>query len=207
MILLLTRNRPLNAAEARALPNGCKPVDGTDGVVARADVDLPVAALLGFAVTMGRAVPDAIFVAQESGAPTVVKVPEGVKVAPPEEAKVERDPWRLLDAGKLPEAEKIFTELGEKLPQRERVRGLFTDDNPERAAFGCKLARIAGMRSMAINLRGLLGHGHPDVRAAACTALGALAGPSMAPAVAALQNDPDNEVRTAAIAALAALGG
>lgn len=198
MVLLLARQKPLTQAEIRALPAGCAATEGRDGIVARAELDLPVAQLLGFAVSMGRAVPDAIFVARDGD-------PQAAAAEVEEEAVIEHDPWRLVETGRLADADRVFAGLGEALsgPARDRVRGLFSDPDPARAALGCRVARYARLRSATVTLRDLLGHAHPDVRTAAIEALSELAGPSVAPSVARLQNDPDATVRAAATAALA----
>ncbi|MDP2305472.1 MAG: HEAT repeat domain-containing protein [Pseudomonadota bacterium] len=217
-ILLLSRPRPLTAAEKRLLPKGCVATDGAEGVVARADLDLPLAGLLGYAVAMGRAVPDAFFGVQEAAAAPAVDTgapaPEGTAVASsampdaPEETITESDPWRLVDGGKIPQAERVFASGNGLDPVgRDRCRRLQASGDPEEVALGCRIARLTNWKSIVVNLRPLLKHAHPSVRRDAAEAIGALAGPSMAPTVRLLINDPDAEVKAAAIAALARLGG
>lgn len=222
-ILLLSRPRPLTAAETRLLPKGCTATDGGEGVVARAEVDLPLAGLLGYAVAMGRAVPDAFFGVQEvpavstgappPGTPSAAEVamnpaaPAAV-AAPAEEVITEADPWKLVDAGKHAQAERVFGGGNGLDPAgRERTRRLLTSGDPEEVALGCRISRLTQWRSIVVNLRPLLRHEHPSVRRDAAEAIGALAGPSMAATVRPLVNDPDAEVKAAAVAALARLGG
>ncbi len=207
-ILLLSRPKPLTPAEAKALPRGCVAVDGSGGVVARAEVDLPLGGLLGYAVAMGRAVPDALFSVED----LVAVAPVAVESAPVGDAGgeviTETDPWALVDAGRPADAERVLA-AGNGLDQhgRERCRALIMDRDPARAALGCRIARITNWKSIVVNIRPLLRHDHPTVRRDAAEAIGALAGPSMAQAVRALVDDPDAEVRAAARAALARLGG
>ncbi|MES2640990.1 MAG: HEAT repeat domain-containing protein [Myxococcota bacterium] len=223
-ILLLSRPRPLTSAEIRLLPKGCVATDGAGGLVARADLDLPLAALLGYAVAMGRAVPDAFFGVQEHAAAPVVDTgapaPDGTRAvavpppaaapaaAPPEETITETDPWKLVDAGKVAEAERVFASGNGLDPAgRDRCRRLQSSGDPEEVALGCRIARLTNWKSIVVNLRPLLKHAHPAVRRDAAEAIGALAGPSMAATVRLLINDPDAEVKAAAVAALARLGG
>lgn len=221
-ILLLSRPRPLTPAEVRLLPKGCVATDGSDGVVARADLDLPLAGLLGYAVAMGRAVPDAFFGVQEHPAAAVVDTgapaPDGTRAAaaPPPvaaapaqaETITETDPWKLVDAGRFAEAERVFAAGNGLDPAgRDRCRQLQASGDPEQVALGCRIARHTNWKSIVVNLRPLLRHAHPSVRRDAAEAIGVLAGPSMAATVRPLITDPDAEVKAAAIAALARLGG
>ncbi|MDP2315353.1 MAG: HEAT repeat domain-containing protein [Pseudomonadota bacterium] len=229
-ILLLSRPRPLTPAEIRLLPKGCVATDGSAGVVARAEVDLPLAGLLGFAVAMGRAVPDAFFGVQETPPPanTGAPAPEGTIVgsaatggaavpvpaappaalAPTDDVITETDGWKLVDAGQIPQAERVFG-AGNPLDAagRDRCRRLHNSGDPEEVALGCRIARLTNWKSIVVNLRPLLKHAHPSVRRDAAEAIGALAGPSMAATVRPLLTDPDAEVKAAATAALARLGG
>jgi hypothetical protein len=198
--LILSRASPLSRTEAAALPRGCVATDGAAGVVARAEIDLPLGQLLGYAVAMGRAVPDAIFMVQE-GAPAVPADPVT------DEVITETDPWKLVDAHKYDEAERVFG-AGNALNAdgRLRVNQLWTSQNPGDVALACRIARLTQWKSAVTNLRRLLTHAHPDVRRDAVTAIGALAGPSMEVAVRALEADPDAGVREAAKEARAKLG-
>jgi hypothetical protein len=65
IVLTLHRDEPLSREERAELPPGCYPVMSTDDVIARAELDLPVAHMIRFAVEMARAVPDADLEAQE----------------------------------------------------------------------------------------------------------------------------------------------
>lgn len=217
-VFLLSRPKPLTSAEQRALPKGCVATDGSGGVVARAEVDLPLGGLLGYAVAMGRAVPDALFSAENlpavapvdaapvAAAPSAPAAPTA-PAAPPE-VITETDPWKLFDAGKLADAERVFASgNGLDAPGRERCRTLLMGHDPVTVAFGCRVARVTNWKSIVVNLRPLLRHDHPQVRRDAVEAIGALAGPSMAGTVKPLVNDPDADVKAAATAALAKLGG
>lgn len=236
-VFLLSRPKPLSSAEVRLLPKGCVPTDGSGGVVARAEVDLPLGGLLGYAVSMGRAVPDALFSAENlpvvapvegmrgapavppasasaAGAPAVPSAPAvpaapSLPSAPPaDEVITESDPWKLYDAGKMAEAERVFG-AGNGLdgPGRDRCRALLMGRDPAAAAFGCRVARLTNWKSIVVNLRPLLRHDHPEVRRDAVEAIGALAGPSMFATIKPLLSDPDAEVKAAATAAVAKLGG
>jgi len=223
-ILLLSRPRPLTAAETRLLPKGCTATNGSDGVVARAELELPLAGLLGYAVAMGRAVPDAFFGVQElpavsTGAPPPAGA-EAPASAPPAQAAptasappaddviTETDPWKLVDGGHNAQAERVFAGGNGLDPAgRERTRRLLNSADPEEVALGCRISRLTLWKSVVVNLRPLLRHEHPSVRRDAAEAIGALAGPSMAATVRLLINDPDAEVKAAAVAALARLGG
>lgn len=204
-VLLLSRPKPLTPAEVKALPKGCFPVDGGDGVVARAEIDLPLGGLLGYAVAMGRAVPDALFSVED------VPVVHPVEVAPaaaPAEVITEADPWALVDAGRPADAERVFAAGNGLDPAgRDRCRLLLASGDPHMVALGCRVARITNWKSIVVNLRPLLRHDHPAVRRDAVEAIGVLAGPSMAGAVRPLAADPDAEVKAAALTALARLGG
>jgi hypothetical protein len=226
-VLLLSRPKVLTAAEIKALPKGCVATKGEGGVVARAEIDLPLGGLLGYAVAMGRAVPDALFsveglhvVAASTpapgaapgaspgagiGAPAPTALAEGSGA---DEVITEADPWKLVAAGQLAQAERVFA-AGNGLDSagRERCRALFTDRDPERLALGCRIARVTAWKSIVVTLRPLLTHAHPSVRRDAATAIGALAGPSMAATLRPLLADPDAEVRAAATEGLAKLGG
>ena len=59
IVLTLHRATPLRRDEIAALPQGCYPVMSAGTVVARAELDLPVAHMMRFAVEMIRAIPDA----------------------------------------------------------------------------------------------------------------------------------------------------
>lgn len=226
-ILLLSRPKPLTPAEVRALPRGCVPVD-EGGVVARAEVDLPIVGLLGYAVALGRAVPDALFSVLEEGvgergsatvAAAAAASPERAsmttgRVAPSaptagattDEVITETDPWKLVDARRIADAERVFAAgNGLDSPGRERCRALLAARDPAEVALGCRIARLTSWRSIVVNLRLLLRHDHPAVRRDAVEAVGALAGPSLAAAVKPLLDDPDAEVRAAATAAHARL--
>lgn len=201
-VLLLSRPTPLTSAEVARLPRGCVATDGAGGVVARAEVDLPPGALLAFAVAMGRAVPDAAFAVQEG----VVAPPP----SPPPDAEniTEHDPWKLVAAGRIAEAEKVFAAgLGLDAAGRDRVRSLWRSVDPEQAALGCRIARASAWKAAATDVRRLLSHAHPVVRREAAATLGEIAGPSLAMAVRPLVDDPDAEVREAARAAVKRLGG
>lgn len=191
-VLLLTRATPLTPEEAARLPRGAVAADGTDGVVARADVELPQGGLLAFAVALGRAVPDAVFAVQEGPA---AELPDA-------------DPWRLVEEGRFAEAERVFA-AGRALEAdgRARLRAMWRLPDAEVVALGCRIARVAGWRSAASDLRSLLGHAHPLVRRDAALALGDLAGPSVLPSLRPLLTDPDAEVRAAAQATTGKLGG
>ncbi len=233
-VLLLSRTRALTPAEVRLLPKGCVATDGAEGVVARAEVDLPLAGLLGYAVAMGRAVPDAFFAVQESrgegrlpipsvdtaapmaapaartaaSAAAAAASPAAPTAAPADEVITETDPWKLVDAGQIADAERVFAAGNALDPAgRERCRRLHTSGYPEEVALGCRIARLTNWRSIVVNLRPLLKHEHPSVRRDAAEAIGVLAGPSMAATVRLLIDDPDAEVKAAARAALARLGG
>ncbi|MFZ5481972.1 MAG: HEAT repeat domain-containing protein [Myxococcota bacterium] len=196
--LLLSRNTPLTQAEAARLPKGCVATDGKDGVVARAELDGPLGALLGFAVAMGRAVPDAAFVVQEGALPA----PASPAAPADDEVVTETDPWKLVDARKHAEAERVFAAgNGLDADGRLRVNQMWSSQDPAVVAFGCRIARVTNWKSAVTNLRRMLSHAHPDVRKEAVTAIGALGGPSMEMAVRPLENDPDAGVREAAKAA------
>lgn len=204
-ILLLSRPRVLTAAEKRLLPDGCVATNGAEGVVARAELDLPLEALLGYAVAMGRAVPDAFFGVQQGAASADTAAAASPE---PDEVITETDPWKLLDAGKVDQAERVFASgNGLDAAGRDRCRQLQTSGQSDQVALGCRIARLTNWKSVVVNLRPLLRHAHPSVRRDAAAAIGALAGPSMAPAVRPLINDPDAAVKAAAIEALARLGG
>lgn len=214
-ILLLSRPKPLTPAEAKALPTGCVAGDGKDGVVARAEVHLPINQLLGYAVAMARAVPDAMFLVQDEGVslqktppPAAAREATAPQAAAPEEVITETDGWKLFDAGKRREAERVFA-AGNGLDGegRERCRRLLISADAEDVAFGCRVARITDWKSASGNLRNLVRHAHPSVRRDAAEAIGALAGPSMSMVLRPLLTDPDAEVREAAKAATAKLGG
>jgi hypothetical protein len=203
-ILLLSRPKPLTAVEARALPKGCEPVDGDGGVVARAEVDLPLGGLLGYAVAMGRAVPDALFSVLE--AQVIAKPP--ADDAPSDGVITETNPWALVDARRLADAERVFAAgNGLDAAGRDRCRLLLSAADSAEVALGCRIARVTNWKSIVVNLRPLLRHDHPAVRRDAVAAIGALAGPSMAAAVRPLLEDPDAEVKAAAKEAFARLGG
>jgi len=203
-ILLLSRPKPLTAVEARARPKGCEPVDGDGGVVARAEVDLPLGGLLGYAVAMGRAVPDALFSVLE--AQVIAKPP--ADDAPSDAVITETNPWALVDARRLADAERVFAAgNGLDAAGRDRCRLLLSAADSAEVALGCRIARVTNWKSIVVNLRPLLRHDHPAVRRDAAAAIGALAGPSMAAAVRPLLEDPDAEVKAAAKEAFARLGG
>lgn len=65
IVLTLHRDSPLSRAEIEALPPGCYPVLSGHDVIARAELDLPPAHMIRFAVEMARAIPDAHLEAQE----------------------------------------------------------------------------------------------------------------------------------------------
>ena len=65
IVLTLHRDIPLSPDERAELPSGCYPVLSTGDAVARAELDLPVAHMIRFAVEMARAVPDADLEAEE----------------------------------------------------------------------------------------------------------------------------------------------
>jgi hypothetical protein len=231
-ILLLSRPKALTVAEKKLLPKGCVATDGDGGVVARADVDLPLGGLLGYAFALGRAVPDAFFSVQDlpavaapgapdpeapaarapaAPAPTApaAALPAPASAPPPaDDVITETDPWKLVAAGQIAQAERVFS-AGNGLDSagRDRCRALLNSRTPEDAALGCRIARMTGWRSIVINLKPLLAHAHPEVRRDAAAAIGALAGPSMAAVLRPLLNDPDAEVKKAAGEALAKLGG
>jgi hypothetical protein len=189
-------------------------------VVARADVDLPLGGLLGYAVAMGRAVPDALFSVQDlpviaplqpeeaaaavpASAPPVAAAPS----APQDDVILEVDPWKLVDAGKWADAERVFASGNGLDPAgRDRCRRMLGSRDPAEVAFGCRIARVTSWRSIVVNIRPLLRHDHPAVRRDAVEAIGVLAGPSMMAAVRPLLDDPDAEVKAAAQAAAARLG-
>jgi len=65
IVLTLHRDIPLSPDERAGLPSGCYPVLSTGDVVARAELDLPAAHMVRFAVEMARAIPDADLEAEE----------------------------------------------------------------------------------------------------------------------------------------------
>ena len=65
IVLTLHRDSPLSRDEIEALPPGCYPIMSSHDVIARAELDLPPAHMVRFAVEMARAVPDAALEAQE----------------------------------------------------------------------------------------------------------------------------------------------
>ncbi len=227
-VLLLFRHKLLTHIEKKALPPGCVAGDGTGMIIARAQVDLPLNSLLGYAVAMGRAVPDAFFsveeAAQEAGA--AERIQSAAWATMPAELVTARaagggipkpavpdvipttDPWKLVDDGDFALAERVFA-VGAGLDSvgRENCRMLLTSRVPEEVAFACRVARLTNWRSIVISVKPLLTHGHPAVRRDAVAAIGALAGPSMAGVVRPLLSDPDPGVYAAAAAALARLGG
>lgn len=212
VVMLLSRPRPLTPAEMKLLPKGAVATNGGDGVVARAEVDLPMGGLLGYAVALGRVAPDALFsvldlpvVANpDRGAPDPAAAPPPA----PEEVITETDPWKLVDAGDIPKAERVFAAgVGLDVQGRDRCRRLLNSGDPGEVALGCRVARLTNWKSIVVNLRPLLRHPHPWVRRDAAEAIGVLAGPSMAATLRPLLTDPDAEVKTAATAALARLGG
>lgn len=205
--LLLSRATKLTPVEIARLPRGARATDGADGVVACADLDLPLAGLLGFAVSMGRAIPDAVFSVLEAGAALPAVAPAAPEPGDAPANITEHDPWKLVAAGDYANAEKVLAGVGLDATGRERVRALWRGPDPGQAAFGCRAARAAGWKAAVTDLRRLLTHGHPDVRRDAALALGDLAGPSLAMALRPLEKDPDADVRAAAKEALGKLGG
>lgn len=65
IVLTLHRDVPLSREERAELPPGCYPVLSTGDVIARAELDLPVAHMVRFAVEMARAIPSADLEAEE----------------------------------------------------------------------------------------------------------------------------------------------
>ena len=224
-VLLLSRPKVLTSTEIKALPKGCAATDGSGGVVARAEVDLPLGGLLGYAVAMGRAVPDALFSVEDLQVVAGIdRSPPAVDYAPPvlapsrpglpaapvggAEVITETDPWKLAAAGDLVNAERVFAAgNGLDAAGRDRCRALFTNADPVQVAFGCRIARITVWKSIVMSLRPLLTHPHPTVRRDAVMAVGVLAGPSFSVALKPLLADPDAEVQAAAVEAYAKLGG
>lgn len=216
-VFLLSRPKRLTPSEMRMLPRGCVATDGSTAVVARAEVDLPLGGLLGYAVAMGRAVPDALFSAEDLPAVAPIEVEpanvpayvpaKATATGGPDEVITETNPWKLVDAGQIAQAERVFA-AGNGLdgPGRERCRQLLSNRDPGMIALGCRVARVTSWKSIVVNLRPLLRHDHPEVRRAAVDAIGALAGPSMAAAIKPLLTDPDADVKAAAEAAFALLG-
>lgn len=193
MLLLLSRATPLTPEEAARLPEPAVPVNTNDGVVARAQVDLPLPALLLLTAALARSVPDAVF---------SVDVGASLPAPPP---PVAADPWELFREGKYDAAIQAFS-AGVKDADRDRLRPLFNDPDPDKVVFACKVARLAGWKSAATNLRMLTRHPHPAVREAVAVGLGELAGPSVVPSLRPLLADGDAQVRAAAAAALKRLG-
>ena len=115
------------------------------------------------------------------------------------------DPWSLLDAGKVEDAERVFAHQGLTSQGRDRVRAMLRSTEPEDVALACRIARLTRWRSVVHNLRGLVRHADVRVRCDAVEAIGVLAGPALEPALRPLLQDPSPEVQAAAIAAIAAL--
>ena len=98
-VLTLYRDRPLNADERARLPKGCLAITGNLGICARAEVDLPTAELVAYAVQMGRAAPDARFTVHfpvaNAEAPALAKqvpAPEALPVAVEPAGEVKQAP-------------------------------------------------------------------------------------------------------------------
>lgn len=65
IVLTLHRDTPLSREERLELPPGCYPVLSTSDVIARAELDLPIAHMVRFAVEMARAIPSADLESEE----------------------------------------------------------------------------------------------------------------------------------------------
>ncbi|MCB9745081.1 MAG: HEAT repeat domain-containing protein [Alphaproteobacteria bacterium] len=193
--LILRRAHPLTAAEASRLPPACS-IPDVDDVVARADVQAPLADLLALAAAMGRAVPDARF---EAHVPASSAAVDGLAVeslrgeeigealvpaaeeplGPEDEDFTALDPWALLDEGDVNRALARF-QLGWELDSvgRDRVFRMGRHPDPAKNAIALHIARHTDYKSYIMHARRLAGHDDPRVREAAALAIGALGGPS-----------------------------
>lgn len=218
--LILRRATPLTAAEASRLPPACK-IPDHDDVVARADVEAPLAELLALAAAMGRAVPDARFeahvpassasvdglavealTAEDIGA-ALVPASEDAQQAPGEDFST-LDPWELLDAGDVNRALARF-QLGWTLESEDRDRIFRLAKHPEAAknAIALHIARHTDYKSFIMHARRLAQSEDARVREAAALAIGALGGPSQEPLLETIRdNDKVPAVRQAAQAGL-----
>ncbi len=220
MKLQLRRGRPLDMGEIGRLPNGCVAVSGDGDLIARAQVQLPTSQLVALAVAMARAIPDSRFevedpdghsrsVSPERFSSPQLPAPVGDAAsgasAPPSPSRASGNPWSLLAAGKVSEAEAAFDGIPLDSGGRDRVRAMLRSTQPAKVAQGCRIARLTGWRSAVHNLRPHLRHADADVRLDAAQAIGALAGPAMEPALRPLLADPSPEVREATASAITAL--
>lgn len=203
-ILELRRSSPLSAAEIARLPDRCRavPEPADDHVVARAEVDLPTAELARFAFALGQAVPDAELAVTEP--PAQVDTP-AEDTGEADDDIDRNDPWALLDAGRIDEAEAAFDGFSLDMEGRDRVRRLYMSTDPKEIALGCRIAGLTGWKSMATNMRRSLNHADTRVRRDAAWAIGKLAGPALIPPLQRLLDDPSPEVREAASEAIAAI--
>lgn len=179
--LILAREAPLSPEEQNALPQGMDSIPSS-GAVASVVAPEDPAALVGLAVLLARAVPDAhISLLDTALAPPPCATPE-TNLPPP-----------------LPPSGPLDTE------GREQVRRLLQSTSPEDAVQGCRRAQAAGWRSAVTLLRRLLSHGDTRVRLAAVEAIAVLAGPGLVPALRQLEADPSPAVQEAATRAIVSL--
>lgn len=229
-VLLLRRHVALTMPEITKLPPGCVAVSGEGDVVARATSEAPLPDLLGLAVRMGRAVPDAKFEVEDASSYRRQHPKEGEGAGPPPppslpalgagpppppaapayvpKAKAAAGPddaWGLLNEGRMDEAENAFSGRPLDPEGRDRVRDMLRSTDPQKVAVACRIARLTGWKSVVQNIRRLVGHADTRVRIEAVQAIAALAGPGFAPVVRPLLSDPSPEVREAAQQAMAVL--
>ncbi|MCB9741322.1 MAG: HEAT repeat domain-containing protein [Alphaproteobacteria bacterium] len=196
--LILRRAKPLTAAEASRLPPACH-IPDEDDVVARVDVEAPLAELLALAAAMGRAVPDARFeahvpasaasvdgldvealTAEDIGAALVPASEEAPEASAEDFASL--DPWELLDQGDVNRSLARF-QLGWKLESedRDRIFRMARHPDPAKNAIALHIARHTDYKSFIMHARRLVQSEDARVREAAALAIGALGGPSQEP--------------------------
>lgn len=231
-LFVLHRDSALSAAEIDRLPAGCAVAEGA-GAVARAEVEGNLAQLIAHAVAMARAVPDAeleIVVPASSarvsprvanGAPAEAALnPATSQAAPPAEAppsadaplpddsqgEEDLDPWTLISANRIAEAEKIFAN-GYVIdpPSRERILALSRHPDASKVALAVRIARLVPYRTFVMNVRQLADHADANVRLEVARALGVLGGRSLLLPLEKMAKDKNAEVRKAALESITAI--
>ena len=204
-VIELHRQSPLSPLEVSRLPGGCIVVEGQGEVVARANVELPLADFVRLAVAMGRAVPDARVEVPETRMATT-QAPKAEP--PPKPATPETDdPWQLVAAGHYDAAEEKLKGKALDTQGRERLRELLQSTDPVKIAAGCRLARATQWRSAVSSIRRHLDHADTRVRKAAVEAVGSLAGPGLVPTLQRMRQDASPEVRQSVEAAIREIEG